>query len=333
MSPPHPNFFPQHPIRKTLTSPAKALLFGEYGVLYGGQAVVLTFTKYRFTIDFSLTPKENQNKRAHVCVESAFFASGGISFECGAAAEGEVRFFVNALKPWETALQGYDLHIAVRESYASALGFGSSSAILALVYTFLWECFFPQEPLSTSPKLTQLVHLGLQCVQNGGSAYDIFCQMAAMAPTKQHQLWSYSMVGETLAQRVQPLFVPLETLQKFGSFLQTSIYSDTALALQRFSQSERKYDFAQGHKAIAGQFLQDISLKNLEASMRASHALASAQGLFLPAAEKSYFHGQPYKTMGAGYGDCLWVLADKKTLIEQCAIAPSEVAFAFEELQ
>ncbi|MES2614134.1 MAG: hypothetical protein V4591_01830, partial [Bdellovibrionota bacterium] len=41
----------------------------------------------------------------------------------------------------------------------------------------------------------------------------------------------------------------------------------------------------------------------------------------------------PFKTMGAGGGDCLWVLCSRKKLLEELNFASEDIAFAFEDIK
>jgi mevalonate kinase len=350
----------------SLMVPAKAMLFGEYGVMYGYPSVAYTFYDYCFLIKIEVTP----SLESRVNIFSAYFEEKKVSFSLEEEPSWEALFFYHMLKPWEEELASKKLTLTIDHSFSPSLGFGSSSALIAGVSYLLNQCFL-QEGL-TSLELWNKVRASLTLCQEGGSGYDVGVQLAALfSPKKTSQFWSYQLtkrlvphieelrhLNEKLENNNQELEYHNEELEhhneklghlkldqketfpnSLGCFLRTGLYSNTREHLKYFTEKKDKTYWASEHGKIAEAFLAlPPSLEGLGPLMIASFELAQKQGIvpwespllkdgvFLKNLDKASI---PYKTMGSGFGDCLWVLASKEKLMEDLKVDPSYVAYAF----
>ena len=247
--------------------------------------------------------------------------------------------------------QGFSgLRIEVRRAFSPALGLGSSSALIAAVHTACRHLL--GLPFDWSKALRSL-HL----VQGKGSGYDVAVQMAARSFSQQHkasqgiagqqnQLWKFDP-GQPRQEEVstwaQPQTCPLPW-KEMGVLLESGVYSNTALALESsgsgsFESSETLESsktakqgsarFAAEHAHIAADFLNLQSSNDLACLMKRSLDVAFLQGIVCQDASPlgrfvSFLKhlGYPFKSMGAGHGDCFWVLAQTSDLKFSNAVHP-----------
>ena len=127
-----------------LCIPAKAILFGEYGVLYGGKAVAVTFFDHCFNISLKIKRLEENSS---IKIKSDFFSNQNIQFSIHDNNENKnndpnIFFFSNLIKPWNSYLENCELNIEIQKSFSPSLGFGSSSALIAGISAGLWELIY-----------------------------------------------------------------------------------------------------------------------------------------------------------------------------------------------
>ena len=79
-----------------LNIPAKALLFGEYGLLYGGKGVGCVLPSINFEVHVCIT----DSHETRVIVESRFFEAGKEEFVFTEPCND--RYFYKALLPWKS---------------------------------------------------------------------------------------------------------------------------------------------------------------------------------------------------------------------------------------
>ncbi len=321
--------------------PAKGMLFGEYGVLQNYPAVAVTFYEKKILIRTHISPSKNTN---FILIKSSFFERGYITFSLEEKQDKDNKFFYNLFFPWKKFLAGFDLSIEILESFLPSLGFGSSSAIIAGISVSLYEYFYKSKSYLDSQSFWELIRSSLFHIQGGGSGYDVGVQVASILIRNNDTVedkngfncWSFENQSSSSVPLIKKLNIPIDILKNYGCFLKTNIYSNTQKALAKHFTSEEKNYFAQQQGILSQQFIHDPSLQNLQILMQQSRKLAKAQGLF-PEEENfqnivKKLHGIPYKSMGAGFGDCLWVLCSKAKLIEDLNFFKEDVAFAFEEI-
>lgn len=310
--------------------PAKAMLFGEFGVLFGFPAVACAFLPPHFSIRTDLLDACSPGKK--ILIESPFYPSGFSDDD---------PFFLNLIQPWQDCLAGKTLKIQILSSFSPALGFGSSSALIAGVSQGLWKIFYPEKTDFLKQRLFwEKVRMSLKQIQGAGSGYDIGVQLYAGQQTRQNQIsfWKYENQPHHSVPLVQEILIERDVFSKYGCFLKTHIYSDTQRQITDFQKKQDKETSARDHAHVVGKFLTDFSLENLKNLMDKSRKIALAQHLFPfhnSGFQSLYQHLEenqiPFKTMGSGNGDCLWVLANRKKLIEKGLISSDDIAFAFED--
>lgn len=137
----------------TLTVPAKAMLFGEYGVLYGGPALVATLAEPCFV--FQMRLEEIAKKAAvHSPLPVVTFESEmvglPVSFDGQGRAvtdfenQGPVAFLSRIFGSLNQELRliesaGLCLRICIDRAYAPDLGLGSSSAVIAGIVALVMQ--------------------------------------------------------------------------------------------------------------------------------------------------------------------------------------------------
>lgn len=293
----------------SLQLPAKALLFGEYGLLKGLPGVVVTLPEHSCVFEWEWTPRQD----VPLVVESEFFKSGKIQLASSLEAQNaESRFFAAIVAPYRDIFSSASLRFKVTQAFSPSLGFGSSSAILAALHCILFEKTF-SKPISTA--LTDVcfwerVRTALDLAQNGGSGYDVAVQLAA-AEKKQVAVWKYQW---NPSRSVVPEIEEIEFVPR-GIIVSSGVYSDTKRAICAFAKDERKDFFAARHGQVAAQFLASLSRSDLVPLVNKSADIAFEQGLF---AEENVSkltqllrsHGIPHKSLGAGCGDTFWLLCN-----------------------
>ncbi|APJ03091.1 mevalonate kinase [Silvanigrella aquatica] len=322
--------------------PAKALLFGEYGVLYGGRALAVTFFQDYFQISATL---KKQSNNCQIKINSDFFNSQSLNIsneqfiqENKSPLDRDSFFFVNLLKPWHLHLKNWDLEFHIENSFSPSLGFGSSSALIAGFSKILWQMIYNNKDYLTSTLFWKNVRTSIQNIQGQGSGYDVAVQLAGSNITDKNviQFWSFQNQEGSAIPKIES-FYPKEHISNLGCFIATHIYSDTKKALKKFQSEKNKLNFAAQHSDIANELYNHNSFEDLALAMQKSLKIAQNQEI-IPTESESFnnllakldlFH-IPFKTMGAGHGDCIWVLAKKSALIQNCQIPEKNISFAFE---
>lgn len=329
------------------SAPGKILLFGEYGVLYGYPAVVATLPSERLSLTLELTPNPGTDSR-ELIFESALIPGGIERVDMGVGAllhrflpdgmprtpqalstlarvitpelSRDARFMLLALAPFDQRLPPGRLRIHIQQAFSPALGFGSSSALLGLLHRGLWRLLEPEPGAVSQEYFWMYARTALRLLQGGGSGYDIAVQLAA-SDHERASLWCYRW--DPQGTRFSPSLRACETipLTGFGLLLETGVYSDTALHVSRFAGVAEAETLAARHGALAHRFLEAPGLECLPELMLESRRIAAAQGILgsgqgpLGALEASLDRaGLPFKSTGAGHGDCLWVLASPDQL-------------------
>jgi mevalonate kinase len=320
--------------------PAKAMLFGEYGALLGGKVLAVTFFKYYFSLELSLT---KDPIAPCVIVESQFFANKKISFSLDSfenfhnIQDPNILFFLKLLIPWRMFIHQYHLSIVIKKSFSKSLGFGSSSALICGISLGLWKFFYGKdyfEEIDFWEKIKQSV---LNIQSGSGSCYDVAVQIAAIRyaqKEKEAKFWVFqNMLNLPLIEE----FYPQSSSRLYGCFLLTHLYADTKCLIQKFNHDKNKREFAKYHSFLAESFIKNSNIENLKFLMYKAIQIAMHQNLLpnqnskiknlLSILEQNHI---PFKTMGAGFGDCLWVLADEKKLQKCCHVNQTDISFAFE---
>lgn len=326
--------------------PAKALLFGEYGVLSNGKAVAVTFDQYYFTLSFLLKPSLPSD--SSIKIVSDYFPNKVVTFSTQELLQTTITdnnqlFFISLLKPWSNFLQENTLTIEILESYSPDLGFGSSSALIAGISAAFNSFFLADSEIFSNTYLWNNIRNSIKNIQIKGSGYDVAVQLAAC--TQQNlkhnkiNFWEFENLRDTPIPKVT-IFNPDADIENYGCFVKTNIYSDTKKALKTFIQDAEKEFFANEHTKLCNSFLKNSDINNSKSLMKKSLEIAKRQKI-IPSNEPRFFTLMTnlekenifYKTMGAGHGDCLWILASAKTLIDVCNISQNDIVFAFTKLE
>lgn len=292
-----------------LEVPPKAMLFGEYGVLQGFPAVAAVLPHPRMRLELSL----EKGGVPGIRVRSAFFSGGILTLPPAPAPEnfmGHERFWAAVIAPWANELVGFSsVEVTVHEAWSPSLGLGSSSALLAGVHTMLARALHLGDKAPVERLQASLRH-----TQPGGSGYDVAIQSAALAAPRP-SVWSFHP-----GWVVEP--VPVDELRGLGLFLATHCYADTAQALVGHGRDPRAACWRQAHGQLAERFLANPSAAVLPELMAVSREIAVAQGI-LPQSECVLgrlvrlldSRGIPFKSMGSGLGDMLWLAATRRDLV------------------
>lgn len=311
-----------------MSMPAKAMLFGEFGALSGAPAVACTFFSHAFLVRCQLQAKCNLHS---FTIRSSFYSNNKSS--------SSDPFFQNLLFPWQNEIYNQHLLIDVEKSFPSHLGFGSSSALIASISLLLWRTFFPQDDPLSSALFWEKVYQSLKLTQGSASGYDVAVQLHASQHRNESGFALWQFRKSSPKPLVKQLLISNSEVKKYGCFVKTNLYSCTKKVVTSFLKDEQKSFWATQHAAIAQRFLENPCSENLHSLFALSKDLALKQGLFpLENAEfKSLFSTLEaqhisFKSMGSGHGDCLWVLANRQTLIEKCGISVHDIPFAFEDI-
>jgi mevalonate kinase len=317
-----------------ISVPGKAMLFGEYGVLFGGPAVAVTLPGLAVSLRLRIAARADGAQS--VLVRSAFFPSGGIAFSMDDDARESdgrhLRFFASILEPYRTELRGHDLEIEVVRAFSPTFGFGSSSAILVGVHRLLRAAL--RLNIEEDGARVERMFAALAVLQPRASGYDVAIQDAALcrggegvsveAPSEDGPVfWMFQRGCDAASTRVvAPLGCRVDG--RFGLLLSTGCYSDTAQVVERFSSAGNEC-FAAQHRRLAEEFLRHPVPESLPHLFARSREVAREQGILPhpgeggPLAELCRLldhSGLQYKTMGAGGGDSLWVLVRRESLRE-----------------
>ncbi len=325
--------------RRTVKIFAKGMLFGEYAVLQGFPAVAVTFPSPCFLIDLTLLQPADNGK---ITIKSAFFRVKEIEFASSSLDESVEKdedsfFFKNLLAPWSKFLKECHLTIDIKTSFMPSLGFGSSSAIIAGISAFLAEYFLGFENASdllSSEEFWLKLRESLMRIQGNGSGYDIGVQLASYSRRFSHtQCWKYlnQLEKKTAVPLIENFGENSLDMKTWGCFVKTHSYSNTSKVLNKFQTQKNKYQLVEALGEISNLFLQQPTTENIAFLMKESREICSnffSDDLFLQDIFKR-LDSVPFKTMGAGGGDCLWVLCSQAELIK-LGFQESDIAFAFE---
>jgi len=306
--------------------PAKAMLWGEYGVLLGGAAVVATLPNYRFRCEFEFFPRE-ESKRSAFSIESNFFDGGEIFLSLeevrseAAPASEKLQFFWGIAHCWLDLFENFSITLRVLESFSPSLGCGSSSALVAACSRAF--CRMDSNEYSNWLKLEfwRRLRETLKLTQGGGSGYDVMVQCASLSFSNDIdkergiiEFWKYRCNAEL------PVLssVSFSNYKQFGVLLASGVYHKTAKV---FSDSENREAWSYAHAMLAERVLSGEA--DLSTLMTVSRNISTEQGLmgldnskFAKLCAKLNELGVPWKTMGAGYGDCVWIAAPGETLCD-----------------
>jgi len=297
-----------------LKIPAKALLFGEYGVLSGGKALVCLLSNLFFDIEINIhahinNPDHDDTKNTHITIKSTFFKNGVCEFDLHANSTDrsitntsqesehnqEKTFFENTLIPWIETLKNHNIEIVIHQSFPPDLGFGSSSALITALCYALFVHMYGYHPKITDEQLWKKIRETLHCVQGTASGYDVGVQLAHVIESHKNtsniqsqsvkkSFWIYQNQHETIVPQITPWQILNEQtdLSWLGGFVRTNVYSDTKKVLKSFSKfsAQEKSFFMTQHANIAEQFLKCPNQKTLITCMNQSVELAKQQNIF-----------------------------------------------------
>jgi hypothetical protein len=368
---------PDGSVERLISVPAKAMLFGEYGVLEGGAAVAVTWPSYRMTLRIrrpSLSEEQAAGGLGCVWFESALLSSqlvldaqGSCLSMAHESAQSPDRFVARALG---ALLELFGpphsgLVVQVTDSFHPGLGFGSSSALLVGLYLAFLEAHEPGSTgicaaapqnrqagarrafvLQSWPLHWPRLHQVLRTAQGNGSGYDIGVQFWAalsLAQTALPQLWVFrpGSGGPGHLPLVRELDCPL-FWRGCGHFVESLASAATGQVLADLDRQGSSVSFDR-HSALAEEAIRVIEdteawedwiahegakAHPLSAQVSACLHVAQEQGIAghiepMIATEAwtraviDYGGRTPiFKTMGAGRGDCVWVLPARPQAFE-----------------
>lgn len=343
-------------VKSLQTVPAKALLFGEYGLLQGGPAAVVLLPNFKFRIQFSIGHdhfiERNCTLRSEFLSSDVILDDKSLRFADSTTLTGEQRNLYCYLSQHQGALADSSLLAEIIESYSPAYGFGSSSAILTA-----FHLFFESLSSSTAFEFAQLsrnfwrkVYASLRLLQGRGSGYDVASQVygALLGALHEPLLLSFNNQGQVVENgaseflpQVLRLNTPHEELKRFGCFIETGIQSDTRAVLKSAHVQNLDGSFFDLQKFFARTFVKDPSYTTAAELCFAASQAALQYGLLPQTPALKRFTQMctqarlPWKTMGAGHGDCLWVMATRDELIELLrdpGVSGLNIRFAFEDV-
>lgn len=335
----------------TLSIPAKAMLFGEYGVLAGGPAAVVLLDSYLMKVQFSL--ESAGHKSPSVCFESDFFETplhvlcGDLSELINASDESEARNLACYLSGFSEFLKHNSLRANVLKSFSPDLGFGTSSALL-VAFQFALATFaesIKSETDSLNAAYWQRLYQALLCLQKKGSGYDVAAQSwAALQSVSTHgrvvRVDHLGLHHGSFHPSITPLEIEKSQLRGFGCFVRTGVRSETRRVVQSTTNQQKNEFFYQQQKHWAESFLQSPTrVKVVELCKESSHwarrwGLLPDDSWVQDFTEACDAQNVAWKTMGAGQGDCLWVVAERnrvEDIIRTIKASQLSVAFDFAE--
>jgi len=316
--------------------PAKALLFGEYGLLNQGVGVCCVLPNINFEVEITITNSDISK----VIIDSRFFEGGKEEFSFSNSNNNS--FFYNAILPWKEHLLDKFLHIKVKKSFSPSLGFGSSASMITAISYGLISYITQKIPSLTDAYLWKNIRQSLQNTQKTASGYDVGIQIAYILSTQTSLLWNTKDLFWTFQNTntevpiLQKLSLEDDLIAKMGSFIKTHTYSNTTLVMKSFSSlpQEDRVMYAEKHTKIAQKFLNSPTLITLLECMHAAQKLSYEQGILIDndLSRNLKAHEVAFKTMGSGYGDCLWVFEHPKKLLQSNIVSQDDIAFSFSEL-
>lgn len=181
--------------------PAKSLLFGEYGVLYGGIGIVYTFWDFYFEVEFSF----DYSIRNNIRIISDYFDSGyfdvnifhlknikyNFTEECIVSSYNLYDSVIDGIFDFENVwnlsfiekilliykhellqlLSKIGIIININKYFDMKNGFGSSSAIIVSINKFFGLLFN-----KSASEIYKNLRLSVMLTQRYGSGYDVLCQ-------------------------------------------------------------------------------------------------------------------------------------------------------------
>ncbi|NBX15895.1 MAG: hypothetical protein EBR09_00865 [Proteobacteria bacterium] len=324
--------------------PAKAMLFGEYGVLRGGAAVTAILPAHSFRVGFTLTDA-HETADCGIEFESALFSESVVvqaellgNPECFPA-NSDHRKLCCYVTGFADRLKNKKLKVRVLESYSPALGFGSSSALIVAFQRALGY-FFNTPENDVTP---QNLYRSLLNLQGKGSGYDVAAQSWAVAQDQTDSprvtyFRNTGFAGGEFVPEVNQIPVSLSELKKLGCFVRTGVLSDTTAILKQTSQLQNLNEFCALQSECASRFLSMPTAENAAELCRRSAVSAQQAGLLPESADVIDFvraleqENIAWKTMGAGHGDCLWVVESGRRIEEILRRTDSKalsISFAF----
>ena len=323
--------------------PAKAMLFGEYGVLCGGPALVATLVEPHFEMAAELAGA--RGSRAAVEFISDYFeqplefdaCARQLSGDSGSATlfvENCLKVLVDQISEWSKA--ELVLRIKVTKGFGSELGLGSSSAIIAgLVWLCDWAAFHAGTDSNTTqpvhqPAAFELAWPQLQgCVlaaQGKGSGYDVAVQYASLEMLNSiiqpsPGLWLFQPSTDPKLERI----VNERFWQNAGYLLPSGVAAATGAILSSLSGNPASDSYARQHADLAHEAIRRLRDESLWAESKGLHPLADLLSSALAIAQQQGIAGHVerisglsllppgtvYKTMGAGFGDCIWCCSEE----------------------
>jgi mevalonate kinase len=303
--------------------PAKAMLFGEYGVLRGGAAVTALLEAHRFRVEFSVA-RNSSLSECGIEFDSRFFSgpvwvpADNLEDPDSSESESEARKIACYVTGFYSQLRNYKMKVRVLESYSPSLGFGSSSALLVAFQTALARYFGPSQSICRAEP--EKLYRALMALQGKGSGYDVAVQSWA-AERAGHKRSAVTFFKNTayaegrFVPDVREIQIPPAELSQLGCFVQTGVRSETTRVLKSTSAVQNSDEFCALQSACAEQFYARPTAQNAAALCRKSSPESVRMGLLVPTPDVLKFVGAcneynfAWKTMGAGHGDCLWVIA------------------------
>jgi mevalonate kinase len=336
--------------------PAKCMLFGEYGVLVGGSALVVTLPEFQFhfrsKIDRNFANSiETSKPEVGVTLISEFFSApqfvswAALLSESISKTEWNTHCAATFLIPLQEILQGQaietlpNLTIEVVESFSPNLGFGSSSAIfsasiaIALFiqqknqHVFCLQNFLnsAQQAVSTKPTWYKVIN-ALHCLQGKGSGYDIAAQLFTLNAIRivEQTIFMFSPLEASVLKPFQNL-----NSLNLGSLWSTPVYAPTTklLSADKTALSEAvKSKVREFEKNLTSNlntaetfqkcFREHVILGQDFGLMRSLPTELSSQDTFFQICSALLAHGVIFKTTGAGCGDSLWILSNEDLVTE-----------------
>lgn len=341
--------------KSVISVPGKALLFGEYGVMQGGSAVAVSLPQYRMDVEFSFMRSEGEIKHS---LESDYFPQpvtilhDQIAMHLNSNQDSEERNLACYLSSYVNKLDRCCVQAEVTRSFSPSLGFGSSSALLSAFGIALYQRWSVKsaEEILEDKTFWQNLFDSLVMLQRRGSGYDIalqsWCSIRETAQCKSGAFAFRNVAYEPRCtpQQFEPLIsrlqIPEEEYQSLGCFVETGVRSETRIVLRDMENKYGISDFCEKQSAIASLFIENPCLKTAQTLCREASDLSKAMGLLPTNLKLNHFvnecdkYGISWKTMGAGFGDCLWVLAERsciESLAKRIDASELKVRFAFED--